>query len=337
MPFLNKPLPKNKFTIKNKQVFFRKQDYLIISHLLDSGIDFKRSLQFFDTKYQAVISALNQGSSIQDILSKQKDGISKNIVFFLHYSSMKDAIEHAFALVRIQEQLKKQIVSKFAYPLVIVIVCIALLQLFYHDIFPMLMTSFPTMSNQMYIVWLVQVFYIFATIIKYSLILLSLVLVVAHLSVKIQYSLIHHTVAFVPILKQYCSYIFGQYMLILNQAGISTMDGLQYLVKLDCLWLSNFSLSILEQLEQGTDFLTIMHQSPYITNTLYQALQLRFHTQENHKPLEVYLVQQEELWKLEIKKLTLIVYAITYTLVALIVFIMFQFMLIPFDLLSTMG
>ena len=310
---------------------------MVISHLLDAGVDFKSSLQFFGTKYEPIISSLDNGVAIEDILANQNDAISKNMIFFLHYSSMKNAIANALSIVELQEKLKKELVAKLSYPTLIMIVCIALIKLFYQEIFPMLLSSFPNLEQNTLIIVILRIFYGFTWCLQYSFILLCIILLIASLSSQFQYLLIHHLVRYLPMLKQYCSYVFGHYLLILNEAGISTIDGLEYLKKLNHIWIQKLANTLVVQLNQGDDFLSLLEKNRYITNPLYQALQLRFHTQENNQPLQIFLTQQQEYWKLEVKKMTIIVYAITYLFVAIIVLLMFQFMLLPFDLLSTMG
>lgn len=136
-------------------------------------------------------------------------------------------------------------------------------------------------------------------------------------------------------IRCYCSYLFAGYIKELDTCGIATMHALQFLQEVPISWMCEMAKRMQKRLEQGEAFLHVLETERLLSKQLYRCLQMRMLTQESDKPMQLYLIQQEQYWNHLLKKCSYLLQGIAYGFVAVLVILVFQILMLPLQMLET--
>lgn len=161
------------------------------------------------------------------------------------------------------------------------------------------------------------------------------IVTLACINQKIQMKVLYSIGIKFTCVKNYCSYVFANYLNELEKSGISTYHSIQYLKKVNVVWLCQLSNRMHQELIKGNDFLSIIEHEILFSKDFIHCMKLRAFTEGKQESFELFFIQQKEYWDLFLKKFTFYLLCITYAFIGITVFLTFQIMLLPLQFIET--
>lgn len=240
-------------------------------------------------------------------------------------------------LLHFEKDLQKNFFKKSIYPLFILLFAYVMLLFFTTFIIPQMLTSFDDENNLISLRRVVRIIQIGCNLFALLSSMIAIIVLYLRKHKRVQVVVLQKVHPYIPFLKDYNSYIFSGYLCELESQGVSTRQAMRYLqdIRKDSLFAS-FIQQVRNKLEQGEHLHNIFQSSSLLNKNFCLAFQMGSSTGCIEKQLSTFMLQQEHIWQAKIKRLSMLVQCIAYGFVGLVVFIMYQIMLIPLSMLETM-
>ena len=282
-----------------------------------------------------VLSRLKIGDCIEDILLSFKDPVCKQLVFYISFIPMHEALRIAIDMVTFEKEIKKSLSKALVYPCFLIVFSTLILFLFSYVILPTLV-SMIDVGNHMVIVVIsimnkvIIVFYIVVVI------FVSIFMFCYFQKRILSFWKIMHVLHCDFILQKYTTYVFSQYLFVLLSHGVSTKRSMEILSRFEDKPLVQFVGKLLdEQLLQGVSFSSVMHNE-FLDNTFCMICQLGYQTNTFIHSLVEYKEVIEMWLRNSIQKLSIGIQFVAYGCIGMIVILVYQIMLLPLSLFESM-
>ncbi len=329
---LNKTFTKLK-THKNKKI--SDKDFQIIYKLLESGYSLQTALEFLPSDKKWLLSSLENGIDFMEFLKEQKTDISNHIYFFSSITTLSDAIKISHVLYGFKRKMQKTLYTKSCYPCILLICSFFIIKLFSNLILPQILNGFSFQQIPVHMITSLKVLNYIMNIFLITLVIIICIIVFSCINQKTQAKILCSLGTKFTCVKNYCSYIFANYLNELEKSGISTYQSIQYLEKVDLIWLRQLSNRLYQELIKGNDFISTIEQEMLFSKDFIHCMKLRAFTEENQSPFELFFIQQQEYWNLFLKKFTFYLLCTTYIFIGITVFLTFQIMLLPLQFIES--
>lgn len=313
-----------------------EQEYTFLADLLDRGYPILDALSFLQKDTKPLQAFLQEGKAVEDVFAQEKqDRFHLHLSFFLHVSTLPDAIHSAIHMKGFEQGIKKSLLKKCSYPIFLFIFAFVIMFLFTRWIIPQMLTSFEldnTFSRLLYALQLLQNLTMFMMIvIIFAFIIYALIKPEKRSKLLYQYA---HRISFI---KDIISYQLAGYLFELEQKGISTKEALQYLMQMKKSTLFYYVIeSIVSQLLIGNEMLEIVEHHQLISKSFQMMFRVGTWNGTLCEMLSLFMKQQEFAWDRTIRICGLTVQIVAYVFIAFLVLIVYQIMLVPLEMLETM-
>lgn len=295
----------------------------MLMELLKSGCSLQDAIAFLPGDVTWLNDKLQAGEEFSTILQEDNRPWIRHFTFFYRMSSLPVAMEEALRMTDFEEGLKKKFLRQSAYPMLILFLSFAMLQLFTSAIIPQMLESFAmeeAFSLTQILLHILQICSM-GFFICVIMALLAFLYLASH--AKIRGRFLYTAAKKSEVIRCYCSYLFAGYIKELDTCGIATMHALQFLQEVPISWMCEMAKRMQKRLEQGEAFLHVLETERLLSKQLYRCLQMRMLTQESDKPMQLYLIQQEQYWNHLLKKCSYLLQGIAYGFVAVLVILVF--------------
>lgn len=314
------------------------QEWEFLSELLKNGYPILDALQLLDKGITLVQKQLEDGIDISTILLKEETGrFYDHLQFFMRITTLPDAILCAMHLLQFEQGIQKKLIKKAAYPFFILLFAYCMLLFFSTSIIPQMLTSFDLDHSFSFLRLMVSGIQIFCNLFAALCILCVGIGLYVKANKKVQSAILLKVQPHVQFLKDYTSYIFSGYLCELESQGISTRIAMSYLkdIRQETLF-AIFIQKVIHQLEKGVALNDIFQTSPFLNDGFRLAFRIGSSTACLEKQLPLFMKQQEHIWEANIKRFSIAIQFIAYSFVGIVVFIVYQIMLIPLSMLENM-
>lgn len=319
----------------NQHKKLTSNDFQTIHKLLEAGYPLQTTLQFLPKDKYWIAESLNQGIDFMDFLKQQNTSIAKNICFFCSITTLSNAIQISNTLNEFHKKMVKTLFTKSCYPCILLISSFFLIKLFSNVILPQLISGFAAQQIPTYLISLIQYFNIFINLFMFLLIISILISILVCINKNIQSRLLHTLGSKLTCVRNYCSYVFANYINELEKGGISTYYSIQYLQNIDILWLKQLAFRLFQKLDDGNDLIDSIENEKLFSQEFMHCMKLRSVTQTGKATFDLFFIQQQEYWNKLLKKSLIYLFGFTYLFIGLAVSLTFQIMLLPLQFVET--
>lgn len=310
-------------------------DFQTIYKLLEAGYPLQIALQFLPKDKCWILESLNQGIDFIDILKQQNTSIAKNICFFCSITTLSNAIQISNTLNEFNKKMVKTLFTKSCYPCILIICSFFLIKLFSNVILPQIISGFTTQQIPNYLISLIQYFNIFINLFLFMLIIIICIYILVCTNKNIQSKLLYILGSKLTCVKNYCSYVFANYINELEKNGISTYHSIQYLQNINILWLKQLAFRLYQELVDGNGLIDSIENEKLFSQDFIHCMKLRSVTQISKASFDLFFIQQQEYWNKFLKKILIYLFGFTYLFIGIAVSLTFQIMLIPLQFVET--
>lgn len=302
--------------------------------LLDNGIPLEDAITFAFLKHDILINRLKAGEDLFQNLEGTSKSFERYLHFFLRAAPMSKAILASVKLYSLRKDLMQKICKQMSYPLLLFFMSLLLVSFFLTTIYPQMQEITNMQSAGIAWILLNFLYMFFLTVIFIAL--LSIILFIflwKQMDARKTFIIRYH--ARMKICKELISYLFAIYMFELMKAGISTHRALLILEQLEeesilypCIY------DIRHLLEKGFSYEKIIETSTYFSSQFARCFQIGYVSDSLMKFLSLYADMQMDRWQKKIKKLGIYLQLIIYGVVAILVFTIYQMLLMPLNMLE---
>lgn len=302
--------------------------------LLDSGISIEEALTLAFKDASPYLKRLKEGDKNFLFKVKQTDRFSRYLRFFLCVAPMGKAIRMSLYLCAIQNEMIRQIWKDSAYPILLFLMAFLFILFFLSVIFPQMqqMSGIETTNIASMILYAMR-FAFFILLTMFCLLSCFILFVYFQKDArKVVIMHFHHKLSFI---QDIISYLFASYLAILMDAGIATQDALLLLERLEdesiiypCI------IEVRKLLEQGFSYDKIVDTSTYFSLYFRRYFKIGLRSTNLAQTLRVFLEVQQQHWKKSLKTVGHLLQLFVYGVIAVLVFCVYQMLLMPLDMLN---
>lgn len=314
----------------------RNDDWRYLHDLLLNGYPYLEALQLLGKDSTQIREELEQGCSIEEILSRQGSGrFYEHLGFFLRITSLSKAIESALCLYDFEHTLLSKFLKKTAYPFAIFLFAYVMLLVFTTSIIPQMLQSFEQGEDFKGLLFGVALLQNGCRMLALCSVCFAILLLYLKHKPRIRNALILRNKHLCTLASHVESYLFSGYMIELLKQGIPTRIALQYLEQLrkETLF-CELHRHLMLRLQNGEDMLYVIEQEPLLNDTFKTSFRIGSSTGSLCTMLQSGLQQQERAWERLLKRFAVIVQCIAYGFVGVVVLLVYQIMLIPLSMLE---
>lgn len=314
------------------------QEWTFLAELLKNGYPFLDALSFLGVESKLLQKQLEDGVDITTLVWKQQKGrFFQHLQFFIRISDLANAITCSMNLLHFETGLRKTLMKKTAYPLFILLFAYGMLIFFSSYIIPQMLYSFALDDTLFNLRALMKGIQVLCNVIA----LLGIISGIGACYLKqhkhLRRLFLLKILPYCQVLRDYNAYIFAGYLCELESQGVSTRTAMSYLkeIRQESVF-AHFIQDVIYQLENGIALLDIFETSPLLNEGFRLAFRIGSSTDNLEIRLPAFMKQQEHMWEHKIKKIGIIIQCIAYSLVGIVVFVVYQIMLIPLSMLENM-
>ncbi len=301
-----------------------KEDLYNFLSLTKNGLDVETVIKLSFDCSDEIINDLNQGKKLTDIFSEHSNDAFFNLLQILsNYMSLENALSCAVDVEQTTKKRKMKILSKIAYPLFLFIFSYVLVLFFSVSIVPS-MSVYATDSS-LVIVDFLNVFY---SILFICLFVLLFLFVLRH---RIQ--LLERFFLNLKLVKETQSVLFSYVWKNLLSNGLSTTECIDVLEKVDSTKLLARKLN--QYLKRGFSLMDSIRNAFEGLDVFCLFIETGLASSNLVHLLEIYVDRTQQNMERKLKRITNMVQLFSYLCVALVVFVFYQVMLMPLNMLNT--
>ena len=311
-------------------------EWVSLALLLDKGIQLEEALKLSFHDPAPFLDLLKEGKNCFSI-----DGICTNrflnyLQFFMHAAPMSHAITSSVQLCKVQRQMIQQFCKESSYPFLLFIMSFVLISFFLSTIFPQMQQSIDAEVNSYALILLngLLVIFLLFFILCVTILLISLFLYYQKDARNLFIMHFHHRL---PFFQSIISYLFAAYLSSLMQAGLSTLDALSLLERLEAKNVIYPCITEMKHLlEKGFSYEEIIQTSTYFSDRFRHFFAIGQRSSTLMDTLMVFMDIQQKCWQKQLKKGGILLQLSVYVMIAVLVFCMYQMLLMPLDMLNQM-
>ncbi|MGI6608709.1 MAG: type II secretion system F family protein [Erysipelotrichaceae bacterium] len=314
--------------------------WLMLAKLIERYGSIRDSLQMLENMYPETkrIKEINQKSAegipLKDILDN--DSFEKQLSFYIQYIDIKQAVRINYQKNRQKEKLKKQLIEKISYQIILLLSSIALLILFTETVLPNMMVSLELSSRKTDSI--ILTFKIINSI-KNIVLIVIMILISLFVYIKVfkreaHIWLLFHKIGKDKMFKMIATYYLVNDLVVFLKNGLSLHQSLDILRfnktnRLTALLAHHFN----EALLKGSDFESSL-DIEYFDDEFHSICLYGLKDDDFIQAINDY--QQLSSYKFEqlIKKMSTVFQTICYLFVAVIIILAYQVLLMPLEILQ---
>lgn len=308
-------------------------DWLHLATLIDNGNTLAQSLFILGIDLKGVYE--NSDISIEELLMQGgKTPFHENLRFFIKVTSLSNAVYASLNLVKFMQNMRKEIVRQCAYPVFIFFFSMVSIILFSHYIIPQLLSGFDVQVNTL---MLKSIFFFeYVGIFLFGMIVF-LILFVILLKVNHQCHLLifRKCVRYISLCRQYISYYLSGYLKCLYECGLNTKDSFLFLMQIKHNTFIYYVVQeILNDLNQGICLQESILENQNLEKMFKHNFMIGSNNQNFLGSIQSYMDLQKQQWSTLMRKVSLIVQCVSYSVVGILVICVYQIMMIPLEMLK---
>lgn len=259
---------------------------------------------------------------------------------YLHFFSQSAPIDQAIGatlrLCRIQKEMLQAIGKKAAYPILLLLMAYLLIFFFLSFIFPQMQQITDSTTPSVSIIVLSAMKYVFTALLILLLVLAGLIVFLhGNVEARAAFLLRFHTRIY--FFDHLCAYLFAAFLYELSRQGIATKQAFLLLRRLEQKSLLYPCICELQALlEKGYSYPAVIETCTYFSQAFQRFFKIGYLSGSLEQLLSVFLKQEIELWQKKLQKGGVLLQLIVYGVIALLVFSVYQMMLMPLELLNQM-
>lgn len=305
-------------------------DLQLLSRYVKSGYALQDIAEFMklDSK---LFEQMQTGQNLQSILAES--GLSL-LAFLLEHLTLDEALDCYLGIVNYRQQFKKNIIKAISYPLVQLVLAFGLSLIAQNWLFPLLKDLLSDMGvNDFGSSWILLI-----------ISLVNICLIIGFITIILGWFIFRYfesTILFLLLknsllrwLKDIIAQQFAYYYVVFYKTYGSSEQVLMSLRKLPGERLINNFADIMHfQLLTGKKFSTAFG---YLDISLQKAFEIGGKTEKIGELLEIYIQSKQDRFQTYTKKIGIIVQTISYCYIGLIVWLVYQLMLMPLAMIERM-
>lgn len=309
--------PKSTFKVSKNEL----QNFLALSK---SGLDILTVLKLSFPYSDQLIEELNRGIPLSEIfLAHSKDDLFQLLHILSAHMSFEKALDCANEIENASKKRKERFILQIAYPLFLFFFSYGLILFFSYSIVPSMMSYAESSSF-----WILDFLRIF-----YTLILFILFLFVLFFLLKKKIKTLNKYCLNILFIKKYQSLLFSYIWKSLLDNGLVTSEC--FCVMENISKTRNEAKLLNKYLTSGYSLLQAIANTFKDLNLFYQFIETGLASSNLSNLLNIYIQRQEKDIDLTVKKLSKGIQLFSYLCVAIVVFVFYQVMLLPLNMLNT--
>lgn len=322
----------------NSTLHLSIQQYLFCANLLKNGYPLLDACSLLDVDIPSLKKEIENGKQIHEILMVDTSQLFiRHLRFFFQFMSFADAIDSAYQLHNFEHRLKRQLIKKSMYPIILCVFAFIMLYFFSQNIIPQMLTTFATDTSFQTLATLVSIIRIILQIIFWLTFTTLCITLYLKKHRNLHAKLVWKYRFKIPYICQYLTYLFAGYILAFEQRGIATLQAMQYLKKIKTASAFKYFIDQIDSnLLNGKTFESALMETKVINKKFHLAFNIGNKTNQLCAVMDSYMQQQLTFWETDIKKFAIILQCISYAFVGLVVLLVFQIMLVPLNMLESM-
>lgn len=313
-----------------------KEQWMGISALMKAGYNFLESIQILQIPSKDIEEAFKEGKDLKEILlDGHKGRFYEHLSFFLEISDVANAIDSALTMEEFEKGWIRFLVSFCAYPCFIFLFAYVMMVVFSTSLLPQMIQGFELTESSGFLLFCVEALQYFCVFLAIGAVASVCFFLVLYLYKPLRLKVLIRLQNKISLLKDHTSYMFAGYMKVLEKQGVPTKKAMKYMmnVQKDSL----FSLCINsceEQLCNGIDFIDVLQKTEMLNELFHKMIPIGIITSSISELLEIFMQQQELIWKKKVKKIGIFIQLLSYSFVAILVLVVYQLMLLPLSMLE---
>jgi len=315
---------------------FNLTQWMYFSQLISKGYSLRHTLQLLNKDDKHLIVAIEKGENIETIIRNSCKGrLGVFVSFFLHTTSVANALNCAIAMYCFEQTLRKKLVKQTAYPLFILVVSFLSVILFSNVIIPQLVQNFEVKESIVFKI--VEVINYVSLSLLLILIALICMIALCKFSKRLTYRFGLFAIRYISVVREWMSYYLSNYLVELDHHGMSTKHAFQFLQDIkDQPLLYIVVKKIYFDLQNGVELMQSIQQTPMISKNFKLHFSIGSSTNTFAETLATYRDLQEKQWMNQIKRISIFVQLLSYSFVGILVICVYQIMLVPLQILERM-
>ena len=275
--------------------------------------------------YEKILDHLKQGKKFSQLFSQSHSKFFQSICILSEVLNLQECMDCIHAIENGQSGLKKKLLKQLIYPSFLIIFSYFLILFFTWSILPVMEAyiSASLMQN-------VRLLFVLYSLLVWALLLATLILFFGHKVSFLQSFLARQTFQ-----KQVTTYTFCTMYRILHEKGCTSMECIKIIGKMKNHSIQKVVKDMTNQLEQGISFLDCIQNSSALDPIFIRFATIGSHSNQVDKVLLAYEKNTLEKLEQKVKKVSSFFQLFSYAMVAILLFVFYQIMLVPMNILET--
>lgn len=271
-----------------------------------------------------IIAELNQGRALSQIfLEHSNDSLFHLLHILSGHMSFEQALDCANVIEESSKKRKQKFVIQIAYPLFLFLFSYALILFFSNSIVPSMMTY---AENSSFVI-------IDVLSVLYTFILLFFIVMFLLFIFRKRIKKLNQIFSSIYYVKVYQSLLFSYIWKSLLSNGLATFECFR--VMEDIPETKDLAQSLNDCLARGSSLLQAISDTFKDLNLFYQFIETGMASSNLIHLLDIYDQRQEKEMDFILKKISKFIQLFSYLCVAIVVFVFYQVMLLPLNMLNT--
>lgn len=313
-----------------KKILFKSYEWKAIADLLDKGYSFKDTLSFLGYINHPILDELEKGTDLKDVLLLYSKGnFGAHLRFFLHITSIQNAIYSSLELCDFEKNLWKKLSRQCSYPMLIFFFSYLTLTFFQNFIIPSLVSNFNS-SETVNMLKVLNVLSILSHFLTLGILVIFLTVFLFVFYKPLRFTIFDILKKYINIVKEMVSYILSGYLLQMEKRGLSSRQSFYFLTQLDeYSIIYHVSNDMQLKLTAGLPYDEVIQSSIYLSKRMKQSYLIGMKSLKLCSSLENYMNICEETFYQLMKKTGLFIQFLSYGFVGVMVIAVYQMMLVP--------
>jgi competence protein ComGB len=296
--------------------------------LLNNGLDIQTMIELSFQDAPEILSRLEQGQELADILTgSMETRYNQSVRILSRCMPLEKALDSAERIEKATHDSFMNFFREIAYPLFIFVFCYGFILFFSSTILPT-MSMYTENTNAELFVGFLKLFYTLICVGVLSFAGIAKMISSSRAGIRWL-----HRFSW---LRLYDTYQFSIYFHVLCETGLATTDCVELLTQLSrSKRIQIYAADLLSSIRHGVPMERALNDASQFDADFGRFISIGIHSSEISKLLSLYEQRAEHLLKQKIKHAAVGVQILSYLSVALLVFVFYQIMLMPLNMLST--
>ncbi|MBP3853375.1 MAG: type II secretion system F family protein [Erysipelotrichaceae bacterium] len=296
------------------------------SYLTGHGLDVMTGIRLCFSQQEKILSSLRQGKKFSEIIRGHNSDFFRYISVLSNYISLQDCVECVHTIESGQNQMKKTLLKQSVYPLFLIGFSYFLILFFTLTILPAMQVYLNEGTMN-----LVHALFFF-----YSLILIAVVAALFLYFFGQRIGPVRKKLFEWRVQKQITTYEFCILYRQLHRHGLTSMECVQAIEKMGFNpFVSYTAKRIRTDLSQGHSFLQCVQQTKTLDPSFVQFLNIGMQSGQPDSLLKAYEGKTLDDLTRWVKRTSGMIQIFSYIMVAVLIFVFYQIMMVPLNLLET--